>query len=54
MFLTFASLDLECCLLHWKYFFILHLEIGIFIEKRNEKAYSLGTCFESLHFTSQY
>ena len=46
MFLTFASLDLECCL--------LHLEVGIFIEKRNEKAYSLGTCFESSHFMSQY
>ena len=45
MFLTFASLDLECCL--------LHLEVGIFIEKRNEKTYSLGTCFELLHFTSQ-
>ena len=45
MFLTFASLDLECCL--------LHLEVGIFIEKRNENAYSLGTCFESLHFMSQ-
>ena len=45
MFLTFASLGLECCL--------LHLEVGIFIEKRNKKAYSLGICFESLHFMSQ-
>jgi hypothetical protein len=43
--LTFASLSLEC----W----LLHLEIGIFIEKKSEKAYSLGTCFESLHFMSQ-
>jgi len=45
VFLTFASLGLECCL--------LHLEIGIFIETKSEKAYSLGTCFESLHFRSQ-
>ena len=45
MFLTFATLGLECCL--------LHLEVGILIEKRNEKADSLGTCFESIHFMSQ-
>ena len=45
MFLTFVSLGLECCL--------LHLEVGIFIEKRSEKAYSSGTCYESLHFMSQ-